>query len=95
MVATNYAEMLVEDINNLKKKYIRRNIRLNNPVDMNVEIRIDTEYFIDFVMEKIAVERFSVKKNIFGDYKILVANGKHNITFLSEESYNEIKRQIK
>lgn len=62
---------------------------------MYVEIRIDTGYTIDFEMSKIAIDRFSVKKNIFGDYKILVANGKHNITFLSEESYNEIKRQIK
>lgn len=95
MATTNYAKMLVEDINNLKKKYIRRNIKLNNPVYINVEIRIDTDYTIDFVMEKIAVDRFSVKKNFFGDYEILVANGKHNIVFLSEESYNEIKRQIK
>lgn len=95
MATTNYAERLVEDINNLKKEYIRKNIRLNNPVDMNVEIRIDTEYFIDFVTEKISADRFSVRKNIFGDYKILVANGKYNITSLSEETYNEIKRQIK
>ena len=91
MATTNYAEMLIEDINKSKKK----SISFNDPVVMYVEVRIDTDYSIDFAMEKIAVDRFSVKKNIFGDYKILVANGKHNITFLSEESYNEIKRQIK
>lgn len=34
MATTNYAEMLIEDINNLKEKYIRKNIRLNNPVYM-------------------------------------------------------------
>lgn len=91
MATTNYAEMLIEDINKSKKK----SISFNDPVVMYVEVRTDTDYSIDFAMEKIAVDRFSVKKNIFGDYKILVANGKHNITFLSEESYNEIKRQIK
>lgn len=92
MATTNYVERLIEDI---IKKSDNKSIRFNEPVHMDVEIRTDSDYYIDFEMSKIAIDRFSVKKNIFGDYKILVANGKHNITFLSEESYNEIKRQIK
>lgn len=91
MATTNYAEKLIEDINNSKKK----SIRLNEPVIMYAEIRTDTEYTIDFGVYKIAVERFSVRKNIFGEYKILIANGKHQITSFAEDAYNEIHRQMK
>lgn len=91
MATTNYAERLIEDINNSKKK----SIRLNEPVIMYAEIRTDTDHTIDFGVYKIAVERFSVKKNIFGDYKILIANGEHQITSFAKDSYDAIHRQMK
>ena len=91
MATTNYAEKLIEDINNSKKK----SIRLNEPVIMYAEIRTDTDHTIDFGIYKIAVERFSVKKNIFGEYKILMANGQHQITHFTKETYDEIHRQMK
>lgn len=91
MATTNYAEKLIEDINNSKKK----SIRLNEPVIMYAEIRTDTDKTIDFGVYKIAVDRFSVKKNIFGDDKILIANGQHQITSFSKDSYDAIHRQMK
>ena len=91
MATTNYAERLIEDINNSKKK----SVRLNEPVIMYAEIRTDTDYSIDFGVYKIAVERFSVKKNIFGDYNILIANGQHQITSFSKDSYDEIQKHLK
>jgi hypothetical protein len=86
---TNYAQKLVEDIIGLNKK----SIQLKRPVKIVAEIRFDTDGCIDFYTEEIVVERFSVKKNIFGEYRILKAEG-HKITSFSEEDYNEIKRQM-
>lgn len=91
MATTNYAERLIEDINNTKMK----SIRLNEPVIMYAEIRTDTDKTIDFGIYQIAVERFSVKKNIFGDYKILIANGEYQITSFAKDSYDEIQKHIK
>lgn len=91
MATTNYAERLIEDINNSKKK----SIRLNEPVIMYAEIRTDTDKTIDFGIYQIAVESFSVKKNIFGDYKILIANGEHQITSFAKDAYDAIHRQMK
>lgn len=91
MSTTNYAERLIEDINNSKRK----SIRLNEPVIMYAEIRTDTDKTIDFGIYKIAVNSFSVKKNIFGEDKILIANGEHQITSFAKDSYDEIQKHIK
>lgn len=91
MATTNYAERLIEDINNSKKK----SIRLKEPVIMYADIRTDTDYSIDFGVYKIAVERFSVKKNIFGEDKILIANGEHQITSFAKDSYDAIHKHLK
>ena len=91
MTTTNYAERLIEDINNSNKK----SIRLKEPVIMYAEIRTDTDYSIDFGVYKIAVNSFSVKKNIFGEDKILIANGQHHITSFSKDSYDKIQKHLK
>ena len=90
-MATSYADRLVEDIINANRK----SIRLNMPVLMWAEVRTDTDKTIDFGVYKIAVDRFTVKKNIFGEEKILIANGQHQITSFSKEAYDEIHRQMK
>lgn len=92
MNTIDYTQKLIEDITNSKK----RSIRFNTPINMNVEIRVDTEYGIDFTMCDIAIQRFSLKKNYFGEYKILVANGRYNITHtrITKESYDEIQKRI-
>jgi hypothetical protein len=91
MVTTSYADKLVEDIISANRK----SIKLNMPVLMWAEIRTDTEYSIDFGVYRIAVNKFSVKKNIFGEEKILIANGQHQITHFTKEAYDEIHRQMK
>ena len=91
MATTNYAERLIEDINNSKKK----SVRLNEPVIMYAEIRTDTDKTIDFGVYKIAINSFSVKKNIFGENKILIANGEHQITSFAKDSYDKIKKHLK
>jgi hypothetical protein len=91
MATTNYAERLIEDINNSKKKIIK----LNEPVIMYAEIRTETDNTIDFGVYQIAVDRFSVKNNIFGENKILIANGEYQITSFSKDSYDEIHKHLK
>ena len=91
MTTTNYAERLIEDINKSKKE----SIRLNEPIIIDAEIRTDTEHTIDLEMCKIAVDRFSVEKNISNEHKILIANEQHQITYLSKDTYDEIHKQLK
>ena len=91
MTTTNYAERLIEDINKSKKE----SIRLNEPIIIDAEIRTDTDYTIDLEMCKIAVDRFSVEKNISNEHKILIANEQHQITYLSKDTYDEIHKQLK
>ena len=91
MTTTNYAERLIEDINKSKKE----SIRLNEPIIIDVEIRTDTDHTIDLEMCKIAVDRFSVEKNISNEHKILIANEQHQITYLSKDTYDEIHKQLK
>ena len=91
MATTNYAERLIEDINKSKKE----SIRLNEPIIIDAEIRTDTDYTIDLEMCKIAVDRFSVEKNISNEHKILIANEQHQITYLSKDTYDEIHKQLK
>ena len=91
MATTNYAERLIEDINKSKKE----SIRLNEPIIIDVEIRTDTDHTIDLEMCKIAVDRFSVEKNISNEHKILIANEQHQITYLSKDTYDEIHKQLK
>ena len=50
---------------------------------------------IDLEMCKIAIDRFSVEKNIFDERKILIANGQHQITYFSKDTYDEIQEQLK
>ena len=91
MATTNYVERLIEDINKSKKE----SIRLNEPIIIDAEIRTDTDYTIDLEMCKIAVDRFSVEKNISNEHKILIANGQHQITYFSKDTYDEIQKQLK
>ena len=91
MATTNYVERLIEDINKSKKE----SIRLNEPIIIDVEIRTDTDHTIDLEMCKIAVDRFSVEKNISNEHKILIANEQHQITYLSKDTYDEIHKQLK
>ena len=88
-MATNYAQQLIADIINANKKSIRFSTPLNI---QNVEVREDTEYGIGFYNADIAVKTLSLRKNIFGEYKILVANGQHKISSITKESYDAIKR---
>lgn len=87
MGTSNYAKQLVEDINNSKKK----SIKFSEPIVICAEIRTDTEYSIDFNVCMIEVNKFSVKKNIFGEPTILMADGKHNITSISKDTYEVAK----
>ena len=87
MATTNYAKQLVEDINNSNK----RSIKFSEPMVICAEIRTDTEYSIDFNVCMIEVNKFSVKKNIFGEPTILMADGKHKITSISKETYEVAK----
>ena len=87
-MATNYAKQLIADIINANKK----SIRFSEPMVMCAEIRTDTDYSIDFGIYTIEVKSFSVKKNIFGEYSILMADGKRNITSISKDTYDAIKR---
>ena len=87
MKTTNYAKQLVEDINNSKK----RSIKFSKPMVMCAEIRTDRRNAIDFNVCVIEVNKFSVKKNIFGEPTILMADGKHNITSISKETYEAAK----
>ena len=91
MTTTNYAERLIEDINKSKKE----SIRLKEPIIIEVEIRTDNDHTIDLEMCKIAVDRFSVEKNISNEHKILIANGQHQITYFSKDTYDEIQKQLK
>lgn len=91
MTTTNYAERLIEDINKSKKE----SIRLNEPIIIDAEIRTDTDHTIDLEMCKIAVDRFSVEKNISNERNILIANGQHQITYFSKDTYDEIQKQLK
>ena len=91
MTTTNYVERLIEDINKSKKE----SIRLNEPIIIDVEIRTDTDHTIDLEMCKIAVDRFSVEKSISNEHKILIANGQHQITYFSKDTYDEIQKQLK
>ena len=91
MATTNYAERLIEDINKSKNK----SIKLNEPIIIDAEIRTDTDHTIDLEMCKIAVDRFSVEKNISNEHKILIANGQHQITYFSKDTYDEIQKQLK
>ena len=91
MATTNYAERLIEDINKSKKE----SIRLNEPIIIDAEIRTDTDHTIDLEMCKIAVDRFSVEKNISNEHKILIANEQHQITYFSKDTYDEIQKQLK
>ena len=91
MATTNYVERLIEDINKSKKE----SIRLNEPIIIDAEIRTDTDHTIDLEMCKIAVDRFSVEKNISNEHKILIANGQHQITYFSKDTYDEIQKQLK
>lgn len=87
-MATNYAKQLIADIINANKK----SIRFSEPMVMCAEVRTDTDYSIDFNTYIIAVKRFSVKKNIFGEHTILMADGGLNITSISKDTYDAIKR---
>ena len=91
METTNHVERLIEDINKSKKV----SIRLNEPIIIDAEIRTDTDHTIDLEMCKIAVDRFSVEKNISNEHKILIANGQHQITYFSKDTYDEIQKQLK
>ena len=91
MATTNYAERLIEDINKSKKE----SIRLNEHIIIDAEVRTDTDHTIDLEMCKIAVDRFSVEKNISNEHKILIANGQHQITYFSKDTYDEIQKQLK
>ena len=91
MTTTNYAERLIEDINKSKKE----SIKLNEPIIIDAEIRTDTDHTIDLEMCKIAVDRFSVEKNISNEHKILIANEQHQITYFSKDTYDEIQKQLK
>ena len=91
MTTTNYAERLIDDINKSNKE----SIRLNVPIIIDAEVRTDTDYAIDLEMCKIAVDRFSVEKNISNEHKILIANGQHQITYFSKDTYDEIQKQLK
>lgn len=90
-MTSNYADRLVEDIKNSKKK----SIKLDEPVVIYAEVRTDTDSTIDLDMCEIAVESLSVEKNIFDEDKILIANGEHQITYISRETYDEIQKHLK
>ena len=87
MATSNYAKQLVEDINNSKKK----SIKFSEPMVICAEIRTDRRNTIDFNVCMIEVSKLSVKKNIFGVPAILMADGKHNITSISKETYEVAK----
>ena len=60
------------------------------------EVRIDTEYSIDFNVENLSVKEVKTKKNDFGvDLLYFITDyGKYNITWVDDESTKKILSYI-
>lgn len=77
-------------INAIKEKG-RKRIRIPQQY-FNVEIRVDTDYGIEFYTELIAPKHISIKDNSMGH--TLLKFDTHNITWVSDEDTEKILKII-
>ena len=91
MLSLNYLSHLNREISLTESK----SVKFDSPININVEVRTDSDYGIDLNMCDITVETLALKQNVFGDYNILIANGEHRITYISKKGYDAVRANLK
>lgn len=91
MLALNYLSHISKEISLTESK----SVTFVTPININVEVRSDSDHGIDLNMCDIAIENLALKQNVFGDYNILIANGERRITYISKKGYDAIRAQLK
>lgn len=87
-MATTKTLVSIEKVVNAILEKNRRTIVLPTDMDIEVEIRVDTDIYIDFFTTSLNVENIKVKPNWLGT-ELLFMEG-HHITGIDEESCQKI-----
>ena len=91
MLSLNYLSHIIREISLTESK----SVKFGSPININVEVRSDSDYGIDLNMCDIAVKSLALKQNAYGDYNILIANGEHRIAYISKKGYDAIRANLK
>ena len=90
----NNREIIINALCNQKDKR-KKSIRIPQQL-LRGEIRIDTDYSIEFNVEKLLVKEVRTKKNSLGNDLLyfITDYGKHNINWVDDESTKTILSYI-